>query len=722
MESHSTLHALQVSLTGRELIAAFVRLCKEPDGQEGILTDSFTDNIHGIVSDIQSVRAAQNLPLYSDDNIRTLIHLGVVAVTAHRKKTRKVSGRPYFDEHLIGAVHEDALFTGETELEAAGASLCHDLIEDTEVKTFAVFFKWFNETFKDENDQLKQRIFRPENKPSALFKNIWSLVESLTKVEADDHSEQSVMTARKLLAEIAETGTVVLRVKATESMQNLRSLAQRGDKERINQIADNTYEVFSRLAEIFRLISLVREQVDILARIINIPLLEDFNEARDERIGQRQHAVMYRLWKIFGHHKKNPQEMELLACIDSLYIEPTSLGEVSLRSNKGLGDLELDDVVSALDPLYQVKVLVMPGTDIDGIKSIIKKYGLRINETSSETSCDPAADPPSGAYLTLRKIEGPGRTGTIVFNINDTVSAARAKRGVVECSGDLSRRITRLLEHTQHNIMATIPRAKEMLFKPPIEVYTPGNNKLTFVPGSTGHDFAAEVHTDYMARIPELWACVQDETGRVQRRRLDIFDELPHGATLELIIREDSPKADAGCRLFCATEKADGLYQKVVLNKGSREFVAQNGREYISKLAELFLIDATKMITIIQENLYGKKRPHDEDDFYRKVQRGIIEPVSILARTFYKDRHTWNVRIGVSHDEVGVLERTASAISHEGVYINRVITTPYGGPGKPHEMFFTLSGTSFMRSPFDLMRLILRLTYSYRVQALPPFK
>lgn len=706
------------------------------DDQQSVITDDFVDRMCDFAKKIQCERAKQNLAPYLVDDLRMVFHSAVLAAAYH-KGERRHSGERVFESHLLCAAKELVRVLGRTRVAVLCAALLHDLKErkqEPRISSFRDFEDAWVASFRDPSDHLivasrgvRRRVGKLIGAATKMGKD-----ETGAKSEEQDHQIRSAHAVRKILGAMEQLGPDVLHVKGGgDRHNNMRTIATQ-KPHRKRPIAEESYEVYCRLADIFGMRQLAREGVDLCAGALNLSLLDSFRELRKSRVQEMLARPVLRgagipfkqyLKQVFSPEGKTPEEAAIIARIRKVKIEMEALSDYVLDfPERSLDDFSLSDLpICDISPMSEIVVIIEPGADIPTVAAFIERYFAPQGARSQ-----PGSFAPNEANLGARlKIYPPG-FGVLNFRVNDSVSEARSKRGLAPpektdpkepgaMPPHLIAGIRRVLKESADDAVKTLPSARKYLLRPMMRVFTPHNDEKTLPQGATYIDFAAAVHAGFLRGLRGA-VCIRSER---DFEPAGVFDELEDETTVKLDIsrhpRSKEPHAglqvDPSWLYFCQTAHARGVIQSKFLRTGTQEVKARSGEAYVRDMARLFGLSEKKALAaVLKKHPYFDSTPVEE--ICAGIWEGEIDLLEALAQTLFKDRKYWTIKVELPN-EPGMEQRFWQSFARKGVNKAKTVQIPRQPP-RPHTLRLTMH---FMEEtpPIEMMKVILRSSKSYPV-------
>lgn len=666
-----------LDIIDRETISRLLSHCADT---AKVITEPFGDTMHDLASRISATRQEQAVKLYTEQDLRHVLHMAVLAATAHKGQMRQ-TGASYFEAHLVGTDLNLIEEVGRTRVSLLAAGLGHDLKEDTAIDDKDKFRDAWKGTFKDPNDSVLAVS-------EEILDRTWRLITSASKMEGKSREITRAKAVRKILIGFSRLGFDVVHLKAAgDRLDNMRTLGVKNPSKQ-REIAEETYDVYCRIGDIIRIQHYVRTCVDLCASVLNPDLSHGFAELRDgrmeghlSRIFSQTFNIRDYLTHILGHRDD----------IVNVKFDPARLADFVLESDEPLSRLSLSDLdISSQNPLFEIVVLVQPGTDVHSIITYLIRNCAKPGERRRTEDANPAGEFPK---LGTRLIIHSRQLGILIFRINDTVSEARSKRGASPFksenpnaddrpSDDTRAAVRRILHETEGNrVIRVVPLARELLLRPTVTVFTPRGDPKSLPKRSCGLDFAAVIHPDFLRGFD---AFISHDSER-RCHEINPFDPLEDGMQIE-IVRGEKFLPDSGWYDLCKTEQARVALGKI-LPAGSH-------RDYLARLVALFGLPST-----FAENLYSKK------------------PLHMLAEKFFQGKKVWQIRVTLP-DQPGILRQFLGEFEKQKINVNRFTHIPRPKPAS-HIVRMTIEDPTGEKTPFEMMEALLKLSYHYDLAVLP---
>ncbi|MEK7524344.1 MAG: hypothetical protein AAB588_04940 [Patescibacteria group bacterium] len=650
-------------------------------------------------------------------------------------------------------------------------------------ETFEEFFELWKDSFRDPSDplcdpktviaQIEREVENVEGEadrdPQVVtekrieeitvkktLRRVWSLITAVKKESyKEDRALELAATCRKYLAAVAGRGLSVLIIKLLgDRLNNMRKIVSQ-KKERKDPIAEETYELHCRFAAYFgfRDHPAIAEMTEICAEILNQKgLLNDFTALRDGRLRKNldetrvdpqdmeSFTVREQLMSILPQEEPGERRTKYLNGIKEVKIVPARLADFTLQRNEELRQLTIQDLpITSFDPLFETVVILEPGTDADLVIKYIRRHFGVDDDFGSVKKIEGKV--PRGVRFTIQS-EG---FGILNFRVNDAVSEARSKRGILQprqgesmtalddpLPEDLNDAINGIIEATRggtrEDILRVIPLARERLFRPTITVFTPPpkHEPKTLPLGATGLDFANAVHTDFLGR-PMRIICHRSKTdfGPVHPS-----DALEDGLTYEVVLADETQagflKPGPGEVYFCKTESARKNLRRKLIRGMTSEDVRTVGATYVNQLAHLFGLEPKVLLdhvrksmgpttpTKVQDEAKGdgheEAEGYEDSRIYKALGSGKVDVLSILSQACFKDKTSWAISARMQN-RYGTLHDFSGEFAAEKMNIDK-FKFPNDRAGT-NIAFMQVSDASGQKKPFDMMRSLLRLSRRY---------
>lgn len=687
----------------RETVSRLLSHCDDP---RGVITESFGDVMYDLARGIESERKDQAVALYTEQDLRYLLHMGVLSAGAHQGQTRQTGG-DFWATHPVGATKALTEELGRTRVSLLAAGLGHDVKEDTGINDRDKFREAWGKTFKNSSDPI---LLASE----PVLRRVWDLMRGATKIKRITREETSAATARKLLGSLRDVGLDIIHLKGADRLDNMKTIGVKSEAIG-KRITEESYEVLCRIGNIIRIRRYVRKCVDLCAPVLNPTLAADFQDLCGSRM--RENLDMRRFLMVDGSHVVSVREYLSSIFHDRKDVvrfefDSSRLADFALESDEPLGALSLADLgISSLHPLYEIVVLVKPGTDIHAIITYLIHHCSQPGERRFTENANPAGELPHfGTKLHIHSRQ----LGILIFRINDTVSEARSKRGAVPVSSEnptvvdpvsdeMKAAIRRILRETQGDqVTRTIPLARKLLLRPNIIVFTPRGDPKSLPKDSTGLDFAASIHPGFLHGFDRV---IVHESER-KFREINPFDPVEDGMQIE-IEKGEKLLPNPGWLIFCETEVARAALRKI-LRRGSPL--------YVSEIAGLLGIRKERIFDEVRRKRQKQKSVLNDATISHSIGVGEIEPLDLLGEGLFRDKKVWSIRVELP-DEPGILRRFLGEFDEQGINVNRFLHIPRPAP-QPHVIRMEIEDRTGGKTPFEMMKALLKLSYHYRVVVL----
>lgn len=705
----------------------------------GVVTESFVANAQVLMAETQKERHELDFSPYGH------MHKVILLCEMVRTKAKHVlagnvrhDGTDYFDEHLMGTMRGLIRFLGVTSVPSLVAAMHHDDLEDLkELKRNPARLVGLEEYGISEVD------LPPDLRDIRV--KVHTLVTGVTKIERlGGRAATDAATFVHLLKMMKQHGVHVPFVKLADRGHNIQTISSHRDPQRRVEIAQETESVYALLANVLKVQQMVRHLVHCCALVLNPALVDYFENALALRLAE--HLGPYRaLIESEFHAKRAEDRLQRkflhFSIARDVEFHPIEMADV-MPKGVGASNLEGKDLlISPVHPGYEVLVLTKPLAELHQVVAYILHHfggeGVRVEVIMPHDE----KPPKRGAIVKIHKAKF---GGVLIFRVNDYVSEARAKRGVLAglregVSPDMGVDIDYILRMTSHGREAHVfDVARERMLRPTVTVYTPDDEPMELPKGSTVLDFAAAVHGDLLIGLQGAVASRHIFDDRFEP--VGIFDELQDKTVIRLDSCLDSDagrcdfaqiKVDPGWLLFCQTERArDQLrkrYLRVHEGRSSSVGMTFDGKEYsfptaqniiergafcAAKLGALFGLDTTEILAVIKQHR-GKLKNAEDAAVYFQIGRGSLELLQILAETCFKDRTQWPFAVELPN-KPGAMHKFTEEFTRRGINIGRVQADDVFG--ELVVVRFVIHDIHRAMSPFDIMKVLLALSYSYKIE------
>lgn len=641
-----------------------------------------------IVALLDKERLEQGKRLIGANERIVLIHEMYRTCLEHKGRKRK-SGTGYFDDHLCGATKILIELEGMVGLSTVLATLKHDNVEDlmdekklAEVKAQAE--AEFDERFppggnnawrdrkrvkfveeavgkakKDEEKKLSGELidttkYRDDLESSdamdeqieQLVRTVKALVSGVTKFRKAKSEETAEATFKRLL-EVAMEHIRAIYIKLADRLHNTKTIEGHGDRETQERIMSETEVQYLSLARILRMRKMVECFVDTCCKFFNEDLHRQFQILADERrgnLGDNNRRSIKRALE-----KNSPPRDDLYSILD---VEFQNLGLENYVAlvEKSFKEMTLQDLqVGPFDPMQEILVTIEvndPAQRMAALNQVALAIEAKFASDdmahfSRKTA--PVGDPDN--MLGTKAVCYNPRFGHLRFRINDKVSEARSKRGVLaedasqSTPADVRAMITTILNRTLRNFhgqQGVKQVAKAELLRPRIEVLTPGGEVVRLPRNSTGLDFAAAVHGDLLVNMSGMMM-LPSMTSMNPSKPFDPFDALKDGNVYIVQSRHDGKSDVKPEWLLFANTIAAGVIRSHLAKEPNPE---AKGLEYLTRVAAILNIGVSELLQVISKK-YGEKGKSNEQ-IYKEVAMGIINPVAIFGEYIEFRNNRWS--------------------------------------------------------------------------------
>jgi (p)ppGpp synthase/HD superfamily hydrolase len=641
-----------------------------------------------IVALLDKERLAQGKRLLGANERIVLIHEMYRTCLEHKGRKRK-SGTGYFDDHLCGATKILIELEGMVGLSTVLATLKHDNVEDlmdekklAEVKAqaeaeFDAKFpsggnnawrdrkraKFVEEAVgkakKDEEKKLSGELIDTtkyrgdldldddmDNKIEQLVVTVQALVSGVTKFRKAKSEETAEATFKRLL-EVAMEHIRAIYIKLADRLHNTKTIEGHGDRETQERIMAETEVQYLSLARILRMRKMVECFVDTCCKFFNEDLHRQFQILADERranFGDKNRRSIKRSLK-----KISPSKGDIYSVFNVKFMD-LGLENYMALVEKSFKEMTLQDLqVGPFDPMQEILVTIEvkdPAHRMAALNQVALAIEAKFASDdmahfSRKTA--PVGDP-DNMFGTKAVCYNPD-FGHLRFRINDRVSEARSKRGVLAEDGsqstpaDVKAMITTILNRTLRNFHGTQgvkQVAKAELLRPRIEVLTPGGEIVRLPRNSTGLDFAAAVHGDLLVNMSGMMM-LPTMTSMDTSKPFDPFDALKDG-NVYIVQSHHDGKSDVKPEwLLFANTIAAGVIRSHLSKDPNPE---ARGLEYLTRLSAILNISVNELLQVICKK-YGEKGKSVQQ-VYKEVAMGIINPVAIFGEYIEFRNNRWS--------------------------------------------------------------------------------
>lgn len=610
-------------MVSADVVDSILEKIKDPNGSA--LSDEFRATCLDLLESIAQSRQQMHFRLYNHDLMTIFINELHYSALLHRGERRK-NGELVFNSHLIGTVKNlinDQHLTGLTTLISG---LKHDDIEDFGLNTDNLFRTRYYE------DQLRV-IDR-----TSLIKlqhNVMRIVSGTTKVRLSTRQETKEETFRKLLEFIRDYGIRVGYVKIADRTHNIKTLSGHGGAafNLQKEIATETEDVYVRLARLFKISVSANELLLGCCAFFNPDFLDDFRKMQQEK--NKEYLAPFKQKILDQFMDKDHYSPKFIRDIQFV---PRTLEFTLHKFNIHTPVRELDIAnlpIDYLDPMFDTIIVVDNSKKISPIIGrVIEKFAVgRLNIAARQLRFQRG---------TLLQVYNKSFGGRLFFRINDSVSEARSRRGLLANAEDdtpheLKERIITILNRVAKGSHEIFAIAREELFQPWIVVYTPKNLAIELPRGATSLDFADKIHEDVLKGLQSVTIC-EDLWGK-NKREVPPFEALPEGVVVFVdsclsSARGRTPdqskiKVDPGWLLFCQSGTRARLAKYL---RSSDELALEKGRAFLDRVGAIFSTSAENLRTHIRNTSRTFTRA-DDLLIDRAIGRGdlnLVEAITML--------------------------------------------------------------------------------------------
>lgn len=694
----------------RDQVNAILGRIRDP---HGVITPELANGAQDLISVVSRERVALAVPPYEEIHKWILLNELVRAADDHKGRGRD-SGEPYVN-HCVRTAQYLVADQGLTGVPTLVAGLMHDSVEDKKREMSQLIR--FDEYGVQECDL-------PENIRN-IRGQVVTLVDGVTKIERDTHELTAQDTLAHLLRTMRASGLRVANVKLADRTDNMDTIKEHKDPQRQVEITRFTEDIYVLLAYVLRVRRTLSKLVDSCVNFDNPQLLNAFNELLRQRLSEQLDPFKADIEEKFmpTPDKSERQRNFLQDNVVRVECRKAVLANFALRSGKPFRSLELDDLdIGPMEPLFEIAVITTPHAVLDDVVH----YVLQTFGTGARAGKNIPHDERPPKYGATVKIHSREYNGILVFRINDTVSDARAKRGSLAGFMDgvppeMKMSIRQILERHKQNPSSIFRDAKELLLRPLVTVFTPKDDRVELPRGSTVLDFAGKRHSDLLMGLQEA-VCSHHIFDR-RFEQIGIFDELPDDVVIQLKSclgkkeRDVSKiKVDPGWLMFCVTEKTKDALVKKHLRQSTPDQIIERGRMYLEKLTSLFGISKVSALKAIRPSDKKKKSKEiseeEENKILFQIGSGSLEAVQILANAFFSSRKEWPLIVHLPN-KPGELHQFIAEFKQQ--HINILEIQHEGSSAGPDEIRITVNDPENRKSPFDIMKIMLKLSYKYNL-------
>jgi|GEM_PF-2901495 len=768
----------------------------------------FLDCCNRIILLLDKERLAQNKrPLGPLEKI-ILINEMYRTCLEHMGRKRK-SGTSYFDDHLCGATELLIELEGMVGLSTVLATLKHDNIEDLadedKVKEArAAAERAFDDGFQvhgmsaawvekrrvqsieEAGNQAKQSEERrlsgelidttnyaadlgldevEERGMRELIRNVQTLVGGVTKFRKAKREETAEATFKRLL-QVAVEHIRAIYIKLADRAHNTLTIEGHEDRDRQVAIMEETELQYLSLAKILRIRKMVQFFVERCCEFFNKDLLSQFENLAMERrgrLGSKNKGYIKRNIKKIVHPSSDFK-------ITGVEFQDLDLSHYVGLVEKPFKDMTMDDLpIGEFDPMEEI-LITLDVPDPSRRLAVLSQVAIDIESkfaikdmAAFNRKMAPVGDPDN--MIGMRVVCYDPKYGHLRFRINDRVSEARSKRGVLADDASQSTPedvramigviLNNKLRHFHGYAGVKIIAADELL-KPRIEVFTPTGEIKRLPRNSTGLDFAAAVHGELLVRMKGLSA-LSGMTSMDPKMSVDPFAHLKDGQVYIVETYENDSQSEVKPEwlLFANTIAA----QMIRGHLTKLDDAEGRGCEYLQRLADVFNVGLDELINVIrkkfasQNNRTGKSL----NQICSEVANGVLNPVAIFADYLNFRNNRWENGIknrkywqdlrdeGVSDEDIGrqmemeiakiskweievsLPERAGSLrnFSEEfsaevGIKIDQIKAHTPGRDGKPGKLNLVFDLGDNEIDMYDFLTKLVKLNFKYSAKIANP--
>lgn len=651
---------------------------------KGLITKEFLSCCVEILMIVNKERLVQNKPILNQNERIILIH-EMYRTYCDFKEHKRKDGSGYFDSHLCGVVKVLIQTEGIVGLPTVLAALKHDNIEDLINNLlidcagreadgqFEVSDEWSEqETAKRRGNFVEAARVKAKGKEEKrlaeelidsgdywrklspdiaiqdlndLRRIVRTLVEGVTKFRKARREATAEATFRRLL-QVALEAIRTIYVKLADRAHNVETIVSH-TRDAQERIMTETEVQYLALARILRVRKMVQFYVEQCCRFFNPDLFDEFEKLGVER---RKRLSVNRKDEVLRFFKRKSLNGDIYTVFAADFVN-LDMAHYAALLDKPFEEATLDDLsIGPFDPMEEILITVdlkKSGSRLFALSNLataIENKFASTDKAKCDRSIAPSGDPDN--VLGMKLVCYNPRYGHLRFRINDTVSEARSKRGVLaeaasqETPKDVQQMIKAILSKSMgafHGLKGAKQLAQAELLKPRISVSTPKSDVYSLPRGSNGLDFAAAIHGGLVCHMSGL-LMLPGITSMVPARPVDPLAPLEDGRVYE--VQKDraiSPKPE--WLLFAGTAAASAIRGHLA-EISDRE--GEDGRAYLERLSGIFNIPGSELLEIFKRK-YDKKSP---ERILQDVAVGIINPVLVLAEyiEFRNNRWRSNVR------------------------------------------------------------------------------
>ncbi|MBI4994751.1 HD domain-containing protein [Candidatus Peregrinibacteria bacterium] len=715
------------------LNARLDRIFERIPDPHGVITQNVRDEAGRLIAKTEAAREQMGFRPYAPAHEEVLSREFVSTIDAHKDHRRDGDNSLYY-KHLLGTCEnlvDDEGITGVTTLVAG---LHHDDVEDLG-KDPAHLVQSPEEYLRGTG------IKRLPGDLKKIQERVALLVSGVTKIRSQERTMTDALTFQHFLTTIRDTTARVIPLKLADRTNNMSSLDGL-KRERALRICRETENWYVPLAYIFGVRRTLRRLVDYCVQFDNPALFAEFSKLLDERLLQHITTIIEDVETHFDPNVISDVDTKKFVSqnIAGISIVPSSLADFVLTAKKPFGEIALDDLrVSPLDPMHEIVVITKP-VDIKNekdkhtaevaIQREIAGYIMRCLDKYGRVEIDiPREDrpPKKGAIVKVHSRSDHGKI--LTFKIIDSVSASRAKRGVLadfdaEASPDMKAKIDRILHESRGDPVRVFQTAQEHLLRPTVKIYTPKGRLVELPIGSTVLDFTAAIHSDFLIGLKK--ARFSHHVFDKRFEDIGIFDELPDDIVVEFETCAVS-NVDPGWLRFCKTENARNVLRKKYLYKQSPEQALESGANHLHDISILFGMDEKAILGILRN---GNKPKSQEEQLVMQIGRGKVNVIRVLAERFFGKTKKWYVSV-ILPNVPGALNEFTGEFTGQAINIDKILghkkdvlvhhfasskVQPEDSNEKGMDMLTVqVSDAAESKSPYDMMKILFKLSYRYHM-------
>lgn len=628
---------------------------------------------------INKERIAQGKPIFGNNERVVLINEMYRTYLEFQGRTRK-DGSSYFFSHLCGAVKYLVQMEGLVGLPTIVAAFKHDnleelidksLIEAEEGKAEAEYKadpKWdttkANKKRKQFVDEAKQKARKKEEKRLAkqlidpgdyldrLDENVTvrqleefvsavqTIVEGVTKFRKAESEEGTAEATFKRLLDVALEAIRTVFVKLADRAHNVETVSAHS-RDSQKRIMTETETQYLALARILRIRKMVQFYVEKCCKFSNNDLSDRFERFAD---GRRKRLVFNKRREILKFFKRKSLKMDACKVIGVEFVN-LELADYVAMVDKPFKDMKLEDLpIGPFDPMEEILVTVNvhnPRSRLFALSQLATRIEQKFASTDKsqiERKIAPAGDPDNA--LGMKLVCYSSKFGHLRFRINDKVSEARSKRGVLaeaasqQTPEDVQEMIRAVLGRmgSFHGLKGVRQAAQVELLRPRISVMTPKGDVYSLPNGSTGLDFAAAIHGNLISRMSGL-LMLPSLTSMEPAEEVDPLAPL-EGGKVYIVQTDRERQLRLEWLLFANAVAASAIrsnLSKVSDKDGS------GGEEYLGRLSEIFNVSVDELKAIISRKYHTKSA----DQILKDIGSGVINPVFALAEYIEFRNNRW---------------------------------------------------------------------------------